>query len=310
MKRKLGAVSAVAVAISGVLIAGLSFSSPAKANGEGEAVSLAAPILMQPQASADFVESLAPGYQTTRLWMGLGEYMSWWEDAPTTAVKAYNGGEAVLYEATRIVSSKDSSAVYWYADVPVGLDSYQFVRLDKTYPQSIWNSSVATTIGETYMINVVSAPVDASGDYSITKSAISESAADGAIAARILEGYTTCLSSEINGYNAQPGLQENLISRLDEASYGDFESEAISDYSYGVYDSDGGEYQSDHPRSATTTGAEKWAQMSAMYVASSLAIGPRGDGVSDGMATIGAVGILLGFAFVDFLLYRREKLAA
>jgi hypothetical protein len=85
-KRKFGAASAVLIAIGCALAAGLSFSSLRKAEGDGKAVSLAAPILAQPQASADFVEALAPNFQTTRLWMGLGEYMSWWEDAPTTAV--------------------------------------------------------------------------------------------------------------------------------------------------------------------------------------------------------------------------------
>lgn len=273
--------------------------------GEAEAVDAADEVV-----TAD--SSRNATYLTTRVFVHNSNAGQWQSDGAKTAVRTWNQEGAVTVYDTNWVNAGTEEAPAWvgYADIPLtDLSGLQFVRVDPTDLTVNWGYAPNLVMTGAWSSTIHSIK---EYDWTWTYEELNLSYISPEFASILLEGYSVCLPSEVNGFLAYPTLEQNFFSKMndaalnaplsDEYSYRDYVS---NDYSYGENVSKGGSHYMVR---------DKIAQMKASYEVyeagtSAQAVASVGQEKGD-YWIVGAVSLLAVTAVVGgwaFLQQRKNK---
>jgi len=252
--------------------------------------------------------SLAPSYLTQRIWCRASSD-SWYSDGVRTAIRSWTSEATTVYITSSILNSVNG-LYYWYADIPLSVQGFQFVRLHKAF-DGIYNYSANGSFSIGSPINFISFD-SGQGKYVISSVApISDGQVSANLAAKVLEGYSTCSNNSYNGNTAVSSLSTNWIntSKMNTSEWSTFQTTQISDYSYDAYHANSDLYSSGQSKSATTTCGDKWARMQAeAEKPTSLNLhGEESGTFSESISALGAFALLVSLGFGGFILFRKRK---
>jgi len=149
------------------------------------------------------------------------------------------------------------------------------------------------------------------GTYKISYAAIPDGQVSANVAAKVLEGYSTCSSNSINGYPAVSSLSTNWFNgtKMSSGEMSSFLATSISDYGYDAYHANSDLYSAGQSKSSTTTCGDKWSRMQAEALTpTSLNLhGEDGGTFAESISALGAFGLLVSLALGGFLLFRKRK---
>lgn len=259
--------------------------------------------------TVEYSDSLVPSYKTQRIWVRSSADF-WYTSGARTAIRTWiTSGETtsvVIYKTNSLLNSLNN-LYYWYADIPAGITGYQFVRLNNGF-DSVWNYSVNCASTANYLVHFILSTTTGS-DQNVSTGIIDGAYLNGTTAAKFIEGYTTCSNSSVNGYGAVTNISTNWIANLSSDQLTAFNAASIADYPYADYQTAGG-YTDGQSKSATTTGAEKWARMQAEFSShSGAAKVSSGLSAKDSSITLAAVGALSLLGVAGFFLLKKKRVA-
>ena len=248
-----------------------------------------------------------PSYSTMRIWWSAGDHASWFFNQKV-GIYDWSDSTKKVYFGTAYTDAV-SSLTYYYADVPASLTEFCFVK--------VFSGNNAITAFSNNVSAMAPASVhyvyqDYDGDTNKCKiSQAGPATVGGLFAAKVLETYTTCLSSTLNGYGAYSNLNTNFYSKLSGTELTNFNTASISDYSYGDYVSGNKSYSGLSKTAISTTGAEKWARMAALSAANpSQAYSLTGENkVVEDVSAVAAVGALGVMGVAGYFLLKKKKIA-
>jgi hypothetical protein len=255
--------------------------------------------------SVEYVDDLASSANTQRVWCR--PTVDWWyASSARTAVRTWktvDGLATPTIYRTQTIQDTINNLYYWYADIPTDVTGYQFIRLQGSW-DSIWNYSADCTTSANYLIHYIN-------DSTTTTGYIDAGSLDGTTCARFLEGYTTCSNSSTNGYGAVSNIKSNWIDHLTATGALDtFNAATITDYPYAAYEAAGKTYTVAQTKTAVTTGAAKWAEMSSLAASGSGAYSLSGENKTvEDVSAVAAVGALGLIGSAGYFLLKKKRIA-
>jgi len=250
------------------------------------------------------IGGLAPSYSTQRVWCRSSD-SGWYSNGSDTAVRAWTASGTTVYRTTSIYDGVNS-LFYWYADIPLSVDGFQFVRVSAGF-DGIYTYSANGTSSAGSLINYIY--LDST--YKISYAAIPDGQLSANVAAKVLEGYSTCSSNSINGYPAVSSLSANWLNevKMTSGEWSSFLATSISDYPYEAYHTNSDLYSSEQSKSATTTCGDKWTRMQseALKPTSLNLHGEENETFADSISTLGAFALLVSLGLGGFVLFRKRK---
>lgn len=265
--------------------------------------------------TATYTDPTGPSYLTKRIWTRAetDNNNDWYWRNARTAIRTWDSENAVtVYKTTAILDNSYDGIYYWYADIPVALanDHIQFCQLDENLDAIIGYSKTLSTITEGYttagVIYITTIPTGES-DHAISIGAVKNDKCSAEVAARAVEGYTTCLSSDVNGYGAAANLKTNFIDKISDGA-----SKTLADYTYNDYakHTTGETYVNTETRATSTTMKAKYDELYAKYVAanpSGLLRAGNGDDSTNLLPFFIATLALSAIGVSGVFFYRKKK---
>ncbi len=205
--------------------------------------------------------TLEPSINTMRIWARRGSSTYWFQGDEIMVV--HNHSDQVQYKMNQYDNKPDgvNSESFYYVDIPVNTTGFNFCRMDPT-THEIWNwshdikisdiSDITTITTQAFYLNVDS--------YGKTNWSQGIPTPHDYFFAKWLEGFSTCSSSSLNGYNAYQGLVNGLYSKLSDTFKNSFRTVQISDY---AYDANNSGYTSD--KNVWTSAGDKWDALGSYY---------------------------------------------
>jgi LPXTG-motif cell wall-anchored protein len=196
---------------------------------------------------------------TRRVWIR-PNFDGWYESSAVTALRAWGGdaGTETIYATTALHNSLNSLD-YWFADMPLNVTGFQAVRLNPT-DSSIWSYSANFAPDNSTQITFINSY---SGN---TYGTIDSPLMTANIAAKMVEGYTTCSNSAVNGYEVGNYIRDNIYNKMASDVKTEFESTIITDYSYDEYSANAEtDKYTGLTKGASTTAGLKYAKLMALY---------------------------------------------
>jgi len=219
--------------------------------------------LVKADTAVTVSESLSCSYQTQRLWMAIDPDLTWWtSDSAVSGIHVWGTGFDSFYGCEQYANNDESGRIYYYADVPLTINGFQFVRMNSG-KTAVYNYTVNGTLGYTTKINYVH-NATTGGNQNIDLATLPANSVNGNLAGKILEGFTTCSDSTLNGYRAANSFNDNVIAKMSTVELNTFNVFSLNDYSYSDYLSNSNSYSSTMTRSVTYTAADKWTAMQNM----------------------------------------------
>jgi len=247
---------------------------------------------------------LVPSYLTQRIWCR-SSASSWYDNNAATAVRTWTGSTGTVYRSSSLYDAVNG-LYFWYADIPLSVDGFQFVRLHNVF-NGIYSYSANGYSSAASLINYIYLD----GTYKISYAAIPDGQVSANVAAKVLEGYSTCSSNSINGYPAVSSLSTNWFNgtKMSSGEMSSFLATSISDYGYDAYHANSDLYSAGQSKSSTTTCGDKWSRMQAEALTpTSLNLhGEDGGTFAESISALGAFGLLVSLALGGFLLFRKRK---
>ena len=173
------------------------------------------------------VASTAPSTTTKRVWVN--PKTNFYDGNARAALRVFNGG--THYKTYVLGGSSQyktvSGQTLFYVDIPSSYDC-QLVRLHNAF-NFIWTyGGNFSSISEYNTAKVVySWAADAS------YSAANEETATVDYAKAVLDGYSTCLSSSVNGYGCYTNINTQVLSKLSPSDFSSLRSATFSASGYG-----------------------------------------------------------------------------
>lgn len=204
-------------------------------------------------------------YLTTRVFVSNSNAGNWQSNGAKTGIRVWDEtGAATLYD-TNWVNAGTEEAPAWvgYADIPVtGLAGVQLIRVNPNDLTEYWNYAPNFDLTGSW-----SSAIHSLSEYNWnwTYEDLKIDYCSPEFAAILLEGYSACLASEINGFLAYPTLEENFFSKMGNEA---LNTQLGSEYSYLDYASNGYVYDENVSKGDSHyTVRDKIAQMKASYEA-------------------------------------------
>jgi hypothetical protein len=251
--------------------------------------------------AGNYISSTSPAYNTQRIWCH--PTASWWTgNSARTGIRYGDGTTDYIAICTSFTNTLDN-VVYYYADIPLDTSSsgfyYQFVRLNNGI-DGIYNYSANGTASTNNLIHYIN---DNSGANATVSTGIAQNAPSSALAQYILEGYTTCVSTQ-NGYPAYQDLKTNYIDNLSASEVALFNADPITDYSG---ESFGGDY-STLTRNTVVTCGEKFEKMGSLYTShNGAAIVKESNSDSSATVVLGGLAVVAVLAAGAYFFIRKKK---
>ncbi len=246
---------------------------------------------------------VSAGYNTRRVWFKT-TCDWWWNDGSLPSVWASNGSTGSRYLATMHYNNSDSTN-YWYVDVPSDYTYFQFQRTDAAIKEK--NNNVTTY--HQFDNQKLHGILTFAGE-SVVPSLVDGGTYDQYFVNAYVEGYSSCLASNVNGYLAYPDMNSYVISKFSSWNAGTLSDVTQNDYSYGDYNDDGGSYYANAVRDSngSVTCQEKISQILANYN-SSQTVGNivANQPTYESIAPIAAVGSIGAFAAGGFFLLKKKR---
>ncbi len=225
-----------------------------------------ASIVKAADITVDADSSRNPTYQTTRVFVHNSYAGNWQSGGAKTGIRTWDSaGNGTIYDTNWVNAGTEEQQVWiGYADVGISdIAGAQLMRLNPNDITNIWD------YGPNF--DGVSGAWS-SRIYSLSEYGTSWSYQDLDLnyvspdfAAILLEGYSVCLASEVNGFLAYPTLEEKFFSKMDEAALA---APLTDEYSYSDYVDNGSAYgESVSKGDGSYTVGDKIAQMKANYEA-------------------------------------------
>jgi LPXTG-motif cell wall-anchored protein len=254
-------------------------------------------------ADATTTTSIASSSSTRRVWIR-PNFDSWYESSAVTALRAWGGtaGSETIYSTTSVYNTLNS-LYYWYADMPVDVTGFQAVRLSPS-DNSIWSYSANFEPDNSTQIVFINSY---SGN---TYGTIDSPLMTAELAAKMVEGYTTCSDSVINGYGVGNYIRDNIYNKMASDVKTTFETTSISDYSYDQYNANAEtDKYTGLTKGSTTTAGSKYARIMALYTAAHPSGAAAVSTTSDSASTL-VLGGIAGVAVLaagGYFFVRKKK---
>ena len=204
-------------------------------------------------------------YLTTRVFVHNSNAGQWQSGGAKTAVRTWNQEGAVTVYDTNWVNAGTEEAPAWvgYADIPLNdLSGLQFVRVDPADLTKNWGYAPDLVMTGAWSSTIRSIK---EYDWTWTYEELNLSYISPEFASILLEGYSVCLPSEVNGFLAYPTLEQNFFSKMNDAA---LNAPLSDEYSYSDYASNGYSYGENVSKGDSHyTVRDKIAQMKASYEA-------------------------------------------
>lgn len=193
--------------------------------------------------------------KTFRLFTRTGNNMDWWYSDETEYCIRYTvSGNETIAKMNSVLNS-NNSLYFWYADIPMDADGYQYIRVDglgtKIHNYSVWTSnSNFEACRVDYIIS------DKEGD----DNKISRGAVDNCnpeVAKKAIDVLLSCSNSLLNGYGAYTNLNTNFLSKLSSTDESSLRAALLNDYSYADYVNAGNKYTSEMAKATSYTYGQK-----------------------------------------------------
>ena len=293
-----------AILLSLVAGGGLVIASSLAPVWEGASIVKAADITVDADSSRN------PTYQTTRVFVHNSYAGNWQKDGAKTGIRTWDAaGNATIYDTNWVNAGTEEEQVWiGYADVGSDPARAQLVRLNPAN-LSIWNEGPDfESVSGAWSSRIYSL---SEYNWSWTYQDLDLSYVSPDFAAILLEGYSACLASEVNGFLAYPTLEEKFFSKMDETA---FATPLTDEYSYSDYVDNGNAYgDSVSKGDGSYTVGDKIAQMKANYEAYQAETSAQAAALigneSQNYLVVGAVSLVALAASVAGLafIHRRKK---
>ena len=176
--------------------------------------------------------STTPSSTTKRIWVD--PQSQFYSAGARAALRVFNGTTHVItyiLGGSSQYATVGSEAYIFYVDINVNYDC-QLVRLHNVF-NYVWSygKNICTDMdgyNTTKIVYQWSASPDV--DYSCGN----ESDPNVDYAKKVLDGYSTCVDSDVNGYGAYSELNTNILSKLDASELSQLRSATFSDPTYGT----------------------------------------------------------------------------
>ncbi len=244
-----------------------------------------------------YLDSLPSTSDTRRIWVAKGGVDSWFFDS--------NVGIRVYYSSTDIrIYKMIATNGYYYADIPLDAPNFNAFRYSTTVNGG-WNFSQGMQgVSDAKFVYINEA--DADGNQGVSYGY--PNVVSGALFAKIVEGYTTCLSNNVNGYGAYSNLNTGYYASMTEDAKSTFAATDISDYNYTEYYNQSKSYSS-LSKGVTVKAGAKWEKMGAMSAA------PQASGANvvnqaeatNNMGVVAGVSVIGSIAAAGGLIFLRKR---
>lgn len=181
------------------------------------------------------VASTSPSTATKRIWVDPKN--NFYDANARAALRVFNGDvhykTYILGGSSQYVNMthEGDTQYFFYVDIPVSYDC-QLVRLHNAF-NFVWtysaNFSTVTGYNPTLIMfswdaaaSLSPGGLDNNNNYTVE------------YAERVLDGYSTCLDSPINGYGAYPNINTNILSKLSSAKLTQLRSATFSAPGFGT----------------------------------------------------------------------------
>lgn len=224
-----------------------------------------AAIVKAADITVDADSSRNPTYQTTRVFVHNSNAGNWRSSGAKTGIRVWDmAGNVTIYDTNWVNAGTEEEQVWiGYADVGSDPAGAQLVRLNPADLSNIWNwAPNFEGVSGAWSSRIYSL---SEYDWSWTYQDLDLSYVSPDFAAILLEGYSACLASEVNGFLSYPTLEEKFFSKMDETALA---APLTDEYSYSDYVDNGNAYgESVSKGDGSYTVGDKIAQMKANYEA-------------------------------------------
>ena len=213
---------------------------------------------MEPVA-ATTPTTLSASSSTRRVWTR-PNFDDWYANSAITAIRAWGGdaGTEAIYNTTSLKDSVNN-LFYWYADVPTNVTGFQAVRLNPS-DNTIWSYSANFAPENSTQVTFIN------GWSSNSYGVIGYPNMTANIAAAYVDGYCSCVDSDVNGFQAALLLKNNVYDNMSDTEKTTFASTPLVDFSYSEYSGNSNSY-SGLTKNTSTTAGEKYTFIQNKYAA-------------------------------------------
>lgn len=157
----------------------------------------------------------------------------WYNESARTCIRYTVGGVETLAKMNTVTAG---GLFYWYADIPLIADGYQFIRVSDGECVSIYNYTVWTENTDFTACDIRYILNDKSGnDQKLSTGGPHEGIVSKELAKVAIENLLTCSNSKLNGYGVYQSLYNHFVKNLSDIELEAFRSMQINDYSYDDY---------------------------------------------------------------------------